>query len=114
MLRETALESSFQCCFNDSSPLSPTSWDVNTALTSGKSFSHNSPQSKTAPLNKLLRPTFRETGSPVPNSCSFNKYAFNIAEEHESFHSFFLKSAVTLNWFPVTVLFIAILNKSVM
>lgn len=56
----------------------------------------NSPQSETVPLTHLLTSTLGETKFPVPYSYSHNKNAFDTAEEAESFHSFFFRSAVTL------------------
>ena len=54
------------------------------------------PQSETVPLTQLLTSTLGETKFPVPYSYYLNKNAFDTAGEAESFHSFFFKSAVTL------------------
>lgn len=83
--------------------------NVNTALTLQKK-----PSLKILlGLTKFLMPTFRETVS-VPNSYIFNKNAFNIAEEPDSFHPFFLKSAVIHKLVSLILLFTAILDKNIM
>lgn len=67
--------------FNDTSFLSHTGWERYCSTHYRKDLSQNSPWSKAVLRTKFHRSTFRETKSPVPNSYSFSKNAFNIAEE---------------------------------
>lgn len=99
--------------FNDTSFLSHTGWERYCSTHYRKDLSQNSPWSKAVLWTKFHRPTFRETKSPVPNSYSFSKNTFNIAEEPDFFHSFSNQLSLT-KWFPLVLLFTAILNKCIM
>lgn len=87
--------------FNDTFSHMPAG-DIIMALTLRNTFPQNYAWSESVALTQLLMPNFRPTKPSVPNSYSFSKNAFSITEDPESFHSFFLKSAVTLKLVSVT------------
>lgn len=87
--------------------------DIIIALSLRKTFSQNSPWSETVPLTQLT-PAFKRRSPHFQTAILSVKM---LSAQQKSLHCFILalsNQRSHLNWFPLALLFIAILDKSIM